>query len=133
MSASWKYFFIFILYVALASSFLPFFFKFYQLVSCLLVFQVKEKTLLKTATENILSSTINHQISHLDFQNIDSNHSRICLFQVNMEYSSEWAICQAIKQPSTNLKGLKSYKVCSFNGIKLEINNRRILEKFISM
>lgn len=28
---------------------------------------------------------------------------------------------------------MKSYKVCSFNRIKLEINNRRILEKFISM
>lgn len=48
MNTSWK-FFIFILYVDLASSFLPFL-KFYQLVSYLLVFQVKEKTLLKTAT-----------------------------------------------------------------------------------
>ena len=50
MNASWKYFFIFILYVALASSFLPFL-KFYRFASCLLVFQVKEKTLLKTATK----------------------------------------------------------------------------------
>ena len=49
-----------------------------------------------------------------------------------MEYSSRQIIFWAIKQVSTNLYGLNSYRVCSLAiaGIRLKINNERICRIF---
>lgn len=56
-------------------------------------------------------------------QNTDS-------FQKHMEHSPRQIEFWAIKQGSTNLKGLKSHKVNKHNGVKLEINSRKISGKF---
>ena len=62
-----------------------------------------------------------------------TEHPHTHPFQVHTEHSPGYTICQAIKQVSINLKGLKPHKAHSPTTTELEIRSRRKLGKFTNI